>query len=70
MKSQLTGKDHDASKGQEKGATEDEMVGWHHQLNGRESEQTPGDSERLPRPGMLQSMGSQRIGRNLATEQQ
>ena len=70
VKSQLTGKDHDASKGQEKGATEDEMVGWHHQLNGRESEQTPGDSERLPRPGMLQSMGSQRIGRNLATEQQ
>ena len=25
--------------------TEDEMVGWHHQLNGHESEQTPGDSE-------------------------
>ena len=24
------------------GATEDEMVGWHHQLNGHESEQTPG----------------------------
>ena len=24
--------------------TEDEMVGWHHQLNGHESEQTPGDS--------------------------
>ena len=22
--------------------TEDEMVGWHHQVNGRESEQTPG----------------------------
>ena len=22
--------------------TEDEMVGWHHQLNGHESEQTPG----------------------------
>ena len=21
------------------------MVGWHHQLNGHESEQTPGDSE-------------------------
>ena len=46
------------------------MVGRHHRLNGCESEQTPGDSERLPRPGMLQSMGSQRIGRNLATEQQ
>ena len=25
--------------------TEDEMVGWHHRLNGHESEQTPGDSE-------------------------
>ena len=23
--------------------TEDEMVGWHHQLNGHEFEQTPGD---------------------------
>ena len=38
----------DARKGwgqEEKGAIEDEMVGWHHQLNGRESEQTPGDRE-------------------------
>ena len=26
--------------------TEDEMVGWHHQLNGHEFVQTPGDSER------------------------
>ena len=25
--------------------TEDEMVGWHHQLSGHEAEQTPGDSE-------------------------
>ena len=25
--------------------TEDEMVGWHHELNGYESEQTPGDGE-------------------------
>ena len=25
--------------------TEDEMVGWHHQLNGHEFEQTPGDTE-------------------------
>ena len=25
--------------------TENEMVGWHHQLNGQEFEQTPGDSE-------------------------
>ena len=42
-KSWLTGKDSDAGKdwGQEqKGATEDEMLGWHHQLNGHEFEQT------------------------------
>ena len=30
---------------QEKGETEDEMVGCHHQLNGHELEQTPEDSE-------------------------
>ena len=34
------------TEGKVKGAAEDEMVGWHHQLNGHESEQTPGDSER------------------------
>ena len=32
-------------KREEKGMTEDEMVGWHHQLNGHEFEKTPGDSE-------------------------
>ena len=30
---------------EEKGMTEDEMVGWHHQLNGHEFGQTPGDGE-------------------------
>ena len=38
----------DAGKdwGQEKkGSTEDEMIGWHHRLNGREFEQMPRDSE-------------------------
>ena len=25
--------------------TEDEMVGWHHQLKGHETEQTPGDGD-------------------------
>ena len=47
-KSKLTGKDPDAGKDygqEEKGMTEDEMVRWHHQLNGREFEQTPGDGE-------------------------
>ena len=41
------GKDPDPGKDgrQEKGPTEDEMVGWHHRLKGREFEQTPGDSE-------------------------
>ena len=46
VKSQLIGKDPDAGKGWkwvEKGTTEDEMVGWHHRLNVRESEQTLGD---------------------------
>ena len=41
----LTGKDFDAGRvwGQEeKGTTEDEMAGWHHWLNERESEWTPG----------------------------
>ena len=28
-----------------RGLAEDEVVGWHHRLNGHESEQTPGDSE-------------------------
>ena len=31
--------------GEEKGMTEDEIGGCHHQLNGHESEQTPGDGE-------------------------
>ena len=32
-------------RAEEKGATDDEMVGWHQQFNGHEFEQTPGDSE-------------------------
>ena len=47
-KSQLIGKDPDAGKDwrqEEKGMTEDEMVGWHHWLNGHEIEQAPGDGE-------------------------
>ena len=44
-KSQLIRKDPDAGKGwrqEEKGTTEDEMVGWHHRLSGHEFEQAPG----------------------------
>ena len=44
-KSWLIGKDSDAGRDwgqEEKGMTEDEMAGWHHGLDGRESEWTPG----------------------------
>ena len=36
--------------------TEDEMVGWHHQLNGHKFEQAPEDSEGQESLGVLQSM--------------
>ena len=45
----LLGKDPDAGKDwrqEEKGMTEDEMVGWHHQLDGHEFEQSPGVGNR------------------------
>ena len=48
MKSRLTGKDPDAGKDsrqEEKAVREDEIVRWHHQLNGHEFEQFPGDGE-------------------------
>ena len=47
-KHRLIGKDPDAGKDwrqKKKGVKEDEMVGWHHWLNGHEFEQTPGDGE-------------------------
>ena len=47
-KNQLIGKDPDAGKDwgqEEKGVTEDEMVGWHHWLNGHEFEQALGDAK-------------------------
>ena len=45
VKSWLIGKDSDAGRDwgqEEKGMTEDEMAGWHHRLDGRELEWTPG----------------------------
>ena len=44
-KNWLLGKDPDAGKEwrqEEKGVTEDKVVGWHHRLNGREFEQAQG----------------------------
>ena len=46
-KNQLIGKDPDSEKDwrqEEKGMAEDEMVGWHHRLNGHEFKQTPRDN--------------------------
>ena len=48
IKSQFIRKDFDAGKDwrqEEKGMTEDEMVGWHHWFHGHEFEQAPGDGE-------------------------
>ena len=70
VKSWLTGKDSDAGKDwrwEEKGRTEDKMVRWHHQLNCR-----VWVSSRswwwAGKPGVLQSMRSQRVGHNCMTE--
>ena len=69
VKSWLIGKDPDAGKdwGQEKGVTENEMVGGNHWLNGHEFEQTPGDSEGQ---GSLEVHGVTKSWHVLATEQQ
>ena len=53
-------KDPDAGKDwsqEEKGMTEDEMVGWHHWLDGHEFEQTLGDSEVQGKPGCYSPWG-------------
>ena len=45
------------------------MVGWHHQLNGNEFEQRR-RQWRTGKPGVLQSMGSQKAEHDLLTKQQ
>ena len=54
---------------EEKRDTEDEIVGWHHQLNGREFEQTLGYSDRTEKPGVLESMGLQGVRYHWQIEQ-
>ena len=49
--------------------TEDEMVGWHHRVNGHDFEQTPGDSEGQGSLACCSPWGC-RVGHDLATEQQ
>ena len=72
LQSRLIGKDPDAGKdwGQKKKrVTENEMVGWHHQLNGHEFEQTPGDAEGQEGLACC-SPWSRKVRHNLATKQQ
>ena len=68
-KSWLIGKDPNAGKdwGQEKGKTEDEMVGGHHRLSGHEFGWIPGVSDGQ-RPGVLWFMWAQRVWHNWVTE--
>ena len=68
----LIRKDPDAGKDwrlSEKGMTEDEMVGWHHQFNGHESEQAPGDGEGQGSLACCRPWGSQIVRHDWATEQ-
>ena len=70
-KSWLIGKDPDAGKDWrqvERGMTEDQMVGCHHWLNGHEFELNSRSWWRTGRPDVLQSMESQRVGHDWATE--
>ena len=69
-KSQLLRKDPDAGKDwrqEKKEVTEDEMIGWHHRLNGHEFEHS-GSWWWIGKPGVLQSIGLQRVGHNWANE--
>ena len=71
-KSRLIRKDLGAGKDwgqEEKGTTEDEIVGWHHRLNGHESEQSPGDNEGQGSLACCSPQGC-RVRHDRATEQQ
>ena len=66
----LIWKDPDAGKDwrqEEKGTTEDEMVGWYHRLDGRVWASSRGWWW-TGKPGVLQSMGLQRVGHDWAIE--
>ena len=70
VKSWLTGKVSDAGRDwgeEEKGTTEDEMAEWHHRLDGREFEWTPGDGDRQGGLVCCDSWG-RRVGHDWATE--
>ena len=63
-KNLLIGKDFDDERDwgkEEKGTTEDEMVGWHHQHNGHGFGWTLGVGGWTGKPGVLQFTGSQKV---------
>ena len=67
----LIGKYSDAGRDwgqEEKGTTEDKMAGWHHWLDGRESEWTPGVGDGQGALDVLRFMESQRVGHDWVTE--
>ena len=69
----LIGKDPDAGKDwgqEEKGTTEDEMVGWHHWWNGHGLDQTPGKLLKDREAWHAAVLGAQRVGHDWETEQQ
>ena len=49
-------------EGRKRRGRENEMVGWHHRLDGHEFEQAPGAGDGQGSLACLQSMGSQRVG--------
>ena len=64
-KSLFIGNNSDAGKDwrqEEKQATENEMVGWYHSLNGHEFEHTPGDSESQGSLACCSSWGCKELG--------
>ena len=66
-RSRLNGTDPDAEKDgrqEEKGMTEDEMLGWHHRLNGHEFEQTLEEGEGQGSLASHSPWGSQRVRHN------
>ena len=71
VKSRLIRKDSNAGKDwkQEKGMSEDEMIGWHHQLNAHEFEQTLGNGKGLGSLACCSPWG-RRVAHNWVTEQQ
>ena len=64
-KTLISGKDW---RQEEKGMTEHEMAGWHHQLNGHEFEQAPGVGDGQGSLAYCSPWGRKRVGHDWETE--